>query len=84
MELAGAQHRLVHEPKGFSPETVAETLHDCDRWADAPIQSHVAVLAEGFALQRLRAVAQTEGSIVKEVPEVLFVCVHNAGRSQMA
>jgi arsenate reductase (thioredoxin) len=25
-----------------------------------------------------------EGAIVKEVPEVLFVCVHNAGRSQMA
>jgi len=28
--------------------------------------------------------AQAQGSIVKEVPEVLFVCVHNAGRSQMA
>jgi Bacterial regulatory protein, arsR family/Low molecular weight phosphotyrosine protein phosphatase len=34
--------------------------------------------------QRLRALAQAEGAIVKEVPEVLFVCVHNAGRSQMA
>jgi arsenate reductase len=28
--------------------------------------------------------AQAEGTIVKEQPEVLFVCVHNAGRSQMA
>jgi protein-tyrosine-phosphatase len=28
--------------------------------------------------------AQAEGSIVKDVPEVLFLCVHNAGRSQMA
>ncbi len=27
---------------------------------------------------------QSKGGIVKEVPEVLFVCVHNAGRSQMA
>jgi arsenate reductase (thioredoxin) len=26
----------------------------------------------------------SEASIVKEQPEVLFVCVHNAGRSQMA
>jgi arsenate reductase len=26
----------------------------------------------------------TEGTIAKDVPEVLFVCVHNAGRSQMA
>jgi len=25
-----------------------------------------------------------EGEIVADVPEVLFVCVHNAGRSQMA
>ena len=34
--------------------------------------------------QRLRALAQAEGALVKDVPEVLFVCVHNAGRSQMA
>jgi arsenate reductase len=27
---------------------------------------------------------QSEGAVVKDVPEVLFVCVHNAGRSQMA
>jgi protein-tyrosine-phosphatase len=32
----------------------------------------------------LKALAQTDGLIVKEMPEVLFVCVHNAGRSQMA
>ena len=28
--------------------------------------------------------AKDEGSISKEIPEVLFVCVQNAGRSQMA
>ena len=27
---------------------------------------------------------QAQGKIVKEQPEVLFVCIHNAGRSQMA
>src|SRR5580765_3621595 len=27
---------------------------------------------------------QAEGLVGKEQPEVLFVCVHNAGRSQMA
>lgn len=37
-----------------------------------------------FARERLRALAQVEGLAVKEQPEVLFVCVHNAGRSQMA
>jgi arsenate reductase len=30
------------------------------------------------------ALAQAEGIVAKEQPEVLFVCVHNAGRSQMA
>src|SRR6476469_8520728 len=34
--------------------------------------------------ERLKALAQAEGMLVKEQPEVLFVCVHNAGRSQMA
>jgi len=34
--------------------------------------------------QRLKALAQAEGKLVKEQPEVLFVCTHNAGRSQMA
>jgi arsenate reductase (thioredoxin) len=32
----------------------------------------------------LRAFGQVEGGIMKDVPEVLFVCIHNAGRSQMA
>ncbi len=86
MELQNAQDRLIGEFAGvFSPETVIETIHDsANRWEDAPVQAHVPVLAERFARERLRAVAQAEGSLVKEVPEVLFVCVHNAGRSQMA
>jgi protein-tyrosine-phosphatase len=37
-----------------------------------------------FSRERLRALAQSEGKITKDVPEVLFVCVHNSGRSQMA
>jgi arsenate reductase (thioredoxin) len=42
------------------------------------------LLVERFARDRLRALAQAEGRIEKTKPEVLFVCVHNAGRSQMA
>jgi arsenate reductase (thioredoxin) len=52
--------------------------------ADAPIRDLIPVLADRFARERLQALAQVEGGLVKEVPEVLFVCVHNAGRSQMA
>lgn len=48
------------------------------------MKAFVPLLAERFARERLRAVGQAKGVIVKEIPEVLFVCVHNAGRSQMA
>lgn len=41
-------------------------------------------LAERLTVQRLEALAQDEGKVAKPVPEVLFVCVGNAGRSQMA
>ncbi len=37
-----------------------------------------------FAADRLTALAESEGLLPHEVPEVLFVCVQNAGRSQMA
>jgi arsenate reductase len=40
--------------------------------------------AEKFSRDRLRALATAKGSSPKEKPEVLFVCVQNAGRSQMA
>lgn len=40
--------------------------------------------AEKFSKDRLRALATAKGSLAKERPEVLFVCVQNAGRSQMA
>ena len=39
---------------------------------------------DDFAREKLRALAQSQGKVTKDVPEVLFVCVHNAGRSQMA
>jgi protein-tyrosine-phosphatase len=35
-------------------------------------------------LESCTMLAHAEGAIVSAVPEVLFVCVHNAGRSQMA
>jgi len=52
--------------------------------AQAAVTTHLPNLARRFAAERLRACAQARGELVKDVPEVLFVCVHNAGRSQMA
>ncbi len=42
------------------------------------------LLAEKFARQRLHALAITEGHHTDDKPIVLFLCTHNAGRSQMA
>jgi arsenate reductase len=69
----------------FSTETIDRYLQEsADQFVDAPVHDFIPVLAERFARERLRALAQVEGKLVKEVPEILFVCVHNAGRSQMA
>ncbi|HEX5821211.1 MAG TPA: arsenate reductase ArsC [Solirubrobacterales bacterium] len=55
-----------------------------DQFSDSRVEEFVPLMVERFARQRLRALAQAEGKLTKEVPEVLFVCVHNSGRSQMA
>jgi arsenate reductase len=69
----------------FSEETIERYIAESlDLLGDGKINVFVPVLAHRFARERLKALAQTEGLIVKEMPEVLFVCVHNAGRSQMA
>jgi protein-tyrosine-phosphatase len=69
----------------FSRETIALFIAESvDLLGDSKINVFVPVLAHRFTRERLLAVAQAEGSVTKEQPEVLFVCVHNAGRSQMA
>lgn len=48
------------------------------------VQAHLATQTARFASDRLTALAQAKGAIDSPVPEVLFVCEQNAGRSQMA
>lgn len=50
----------------------------------ASVSTHLPSNAEKFARDRLTALAQSRGFIAKPVPEVLYVCVQNSGRSQMA
>ncbi|MDQ3569128.1 MAG: arsenate reductase ArsC [Actinomycetota bacterium] len=78
--------RLAEEFSGvFSAETVERYVSDSlERWRGARITAYLPLFVERFSRERLRALAKAEGSIVSDVPEVLFVCVHNAGRSQMA
>ena len=77
---------LVQEFAGvFSEETIHRYISESvDLLGNSRINVFVPVLAHRFARERLKALAQSEGAITKNQPEVLFVCVHNAGRSQMA
>jgi protein-tyrosine-phosphatase len=70
----------------FSPETVGRYVFESYTALrrTAKIRLHLVPLTMRFATERLTALAQSQGAVVKTVPEVLFVCVHNAGRSQMA
>ncbi|MGI8695360.1 MAG: arsenate reductase ArsC [Mycobacteriales bacterium] len=73
-------------PGSYSVHSVRRLLDDShDRLAStARISTHLPVLSIRFARERLAALARAEGHLVTTTPEVLFVCVHNAGRSQMA
>ncbi|MFZ9707374.1 MAG: arsenate reductase ArsC [Ilumatobacteraceae bacterium] len=53
-------------------------------FADAKVRSFIPVFTTRYADDRLRALAKVRGLITDTPPSVLFVCVHNAGRSQMA
>lgn len=53
-------------------------------FADTKVRTFVAVFTARHADDRLRAMAKNRGLINDAPPSVLFVCVHNAGRSQMA
>jgi arsenate reductase (thioredoxin) len=69
----------------FSLETIERFVDESiDRLSGARVVDFIPLFVHRFARERLRALGQAEGAIMKEVPEVLFVCVHNAGRSQMA
>lgn len=70
----------------FSRETierfVAQSYDELEKRARVP--TYLAALTQRFAVDRLRDFARVEGKTVADKPEVLFVCIHNAGRSQMA
>lgn len=70
----------------YNRETVERFLRSsyADLAGSAKVTNFLPVLAEKFARQRLRAIAHVEGGNPEGKPTVLFLCVHNAGRSQMA
>jgi arsenate reductase (thioredoxin) len=87
LALRTAATRLAGEFTGiYGPETVERFLHTSyDQFATrSTVPRFLPLLAERFARQRLTALARVEGLRDDGRPVVLFLCVHNAGRSQMA
>jgi arsenate reductase (thioredoxin) len=86
MCLHSAARDLHVEFRGiFGEETIESLLFDsyAELASAATITKWLVLGAERFARQRLQALAHAE-STAKDKPAVLFLCVHNAGRSQMA
>jgi arsenate reductase (thioredoxin) len=84
--FARAIEALHEEFRGiYSLETIERFVDESiDRLSGARVVDFIPLFVHRFSRERLRALAQAQGAIVSDVPEVLFVCVHNAGRSQMA
>jgi protein-tyrosine-phosphatase len=85
--LRTAAARLAKEFAGvYGTETIERFLRSSyDQFsAHATVPTYLPLLAERFARQRLHALARVEGHRHDGRPIVLFLCTHNAGRSQMA
>jgi arsenate reductase (thioredoxin) len=94
-DLSTAQRQLIHTSavrlqdkfRGmFGPETIERYINDSldQLLPNSEVVSFVPIFVERFAKDRLRALAKIEGKMISEKPSVMFLCVHNAGRSQMA
>ena len=82
-----AAARLQEKFEGvFGPETIERYINDSldQLLPSSEVVSFVPIFVERFARDRLRALAKVEGKVISDRPSVMFLCVHNAGRSQMA
>jgi arsenate reductase len=69
----------------FGEETIQRFM--AESWESlqgAKVAAFVPLFVERFARQRLRALARVQGTSTDTRPMVVFLCVQNAGRSQMA
>jgi arsenate reductase len=87
LALRSAALRLEEEYDGLVDGRTVESFlaSSYEQLADsARILTFVPLLAERFTRERLRAVVRLEGLAHHGTPVVLFLCTHNAARSQMA
>ena len=87
LQIRQAAERLKRQFDGqLNAETIERFMNDSlDTLVQrATTSTWVPLLAERFARDRLRALVRLESDATTLNPSVLFLCVHNAGRSQMA
>ncbi len=85
--LRSASELLQKQFSGtFGVETIERFLYASydDMRARLSNDTYLTAFAERFARERLRALARVEGLSDDHRPVVLFLCTHNAGRSQIA
>lgn len=84
--IKGVADRLQADFSGiFASETIQRYMAESwDSLSGAKVASFIPLFLERFSRQRLRALARVEGKSSDTRPYVVFLCVHNAGRSQMA
>lgn len=85
--LAGVAQDLHERFRGvFGQETIDALVFDsyAKLAAKATVTNWLVVATERFATERLKALVQADRPATERVPAVLFLCTHNAGRSQMA
>lgn len=70
----------------FSLETIEKYVFESYSLLDAKseVKVYLMALAERFARDRLYALIKSEKLVESEKLDILYVCVHNSGRSQMA
>jgi arsenate reductase (thioredoxin) len=84
--MRGEVDRLASEFRGvFSRESIEQAVAESlQAFGDVRITTHLPQLVYRYTKERMIAAARLEEKMTKDHPVVLFVCVHNAGRSQMA
>lgn len=87
LQIREAAARLQRRFAGqLNSETIERFMNDSLDYlvARANTSTWIPLLAERFARDRLRALVRLDTDAEMLNPSVLFLCVHNAGRSQMA
>ncbi|MEY2850619.1 MAG: hypothetical protein RJA96_490 [Actinomycetota bacterium] len=84
--LKSSERLHAYHKNQFALETVEKYVFESYELLDASseIKIYLPSLAERFSQDRLKALLKATNPEVHGALDVLFVCVHNSGRSQMA